>query len=171
MKNHGKLEVPDLHVHTIYTMVPVYILYRQNDSPKTRSSMILRKRTARLDINTNRDDVQSKNARKVLANISNVRGETIANVDWGGMEEGCARAMHGRGRRIIDPRLLTMLRRSAPGFHRPGRHCLHQARSAVRCWSSRMKGALHPTENPATGEWGGSLLRSFPYLLFASPKM
>ena len=32
--------------------------------------------------------------------------------------------------------------------HRPGRHCLlHQARSAVRCWASRMKGELHPTRN------------------------
>ena len=34
-----------------------------------------------------------------------------------------------------------------PGFHRPGRHCLHRARSAVRCWASRIKGELHSTKN------------------------
>ena len=28
----------------------------------------------------------------------------------------------------------------------PSRHCLHQARSAVRCRASRMKGELHPTK-------------------------
>ena len=28
--------------------------------------------------------------------------------------------------------------RSTSGFHQPGRHCLHQARSAVRCSASRM---------------------------------
>ena len=29
-------------------------------------------------------------------------------------------------------------------FHRPGRHRMHQARRAVRCSASRMKGELHP---------------------------
>ena len=42
--------------------------------------------------------------------------------------------------------------RSTSGFHRPGTHCLHQARSAVRRWASRMKGELHPTKNRL---WGG----------------
>ena len=41
--------------------------------------------------------------------------------------------MHGRSRMTIDPRTPTsMPGRSMLGFHRPGRHCLHQARSAVR---------------------------------------
>ena len=36
---------------------------------------------------------------------------------------------------------------STSGFHQPGRHCLHQARSAVRCSASRMKGEVHPSKN------------------------
>ena len=47
----------------------------------------------------------------------------------------------------IDPRIPTMSGRSTSGFHQPGRHCLNQARSAVRCWASRMKGELHPSKN------------------------
>ena len=35
--------------------------------------------------------------------------------------------------------------RMASGFHRTGRHCLHQARSAARCRVSRTKDGLHPT--------------------------
>ena len=54
--------------------------------------------------------------------------------------------MHGRSRVTIDPRTPTMPGRSTPGFHQPGRHCLHQARSAVRCSASRMKGELHPSK-------------------------
>ena len=49
---------------------------------------------------------------------------------------------YGRSRRTIDPRIPTMPGRSTSGFHQPGRHCLHQARSAVRCSASRMKGEL-----------------------------
>ena len=38
--------------------------------------------------------------------------------------------MHGRRSRMpIDPRIPTMSGRSMSGFHRPDRHCLHQARS------------------------------------------
>ena len=55
--------------------------------------------------------------------------------------------MHGRSRMTIDPRIPKMPGRSTSGFHRPGRPCLHQARSAVRCPASRMKGELHPTKN------------------------
>ena len=44
-----------------------------------------------------------------------------------------------------------MLGRSISGFHQPGRHCLHQARSAVRCSASRTKGKLHPTKNKGGG--------------------
>ena len=49
--------------------------------------------------------------------------------------------MHGRSRMTIDPCIPTMPGRSSSGFHRPGRHCLHQARSAGRCSASRMEGA------------------------------
>ena len=47
----------------------------------------------------------------------------------------------------IDPRIPTRPERSMSGFHRPGRHFLHQAQSAVRWRASRMKGELHPTKN------------------------
>ena len=53
--------------------------------------------------------------------------------------------MHGPSRMAIDPRILTLPGRSMSGFHRPGRHRLDQARNAVRCPASRMKGELHPT--------------------------
>ena len=46
----------------------------------------------------------------------------------------------------INPRFPTIPGRSMSGFHRPCRHCLHQARSAVRCSANRMRGALHPTK-------------------------
>ena len=54
--------------------------------------------------------------------------------------------MHGRSRMTIDPRTPTMPGRSMSGFHRPGRHCMHRAQSAVGRWASRMKGELHPTK-------------------------
>ena len=60
---------------------------------------------------------------------------------------GMLKIMHGHNGMTIDPRILEMPRRSTLGFRRPGRHCLHQARSAVRCWASRTKGELHPTKN------------------------
>ena len=59
--------------------------------------------------------------------------------------------MHGRSRMIIDPPIPTMLGRSMSVFHRPGKHCLHQARSAVRSPASRMKGEPHPTKNRLKG--------------------
>ena len=62
---------------------------------------------------------------------------------WGGV----LIIMHGRSGMTIDPRIPTIPGRRTSGFHRPGRHCLHQARSAARCWASRMKGELHPTKN------------------------
>ena len=60
--------------------------------------------------------------------------------------------MHGRSRMTIDPRVPTMGGRSMPGFPKPGRHCLHQARSIVRCSASRMQGELHPSKNRSYGE-------------------
>ena len=54
-------------------------------------------------------------------------------------EGGVTQFVHGRSRMTIDPRIPTMPGRSTSGFHQPGRHCLHQARSAVRCSTSHMK--------------------------------
>ena len=60
---------------------------------------------------------------------------------------GCTQCVHGRSRMTIDPRIPTMAGRSTSDFHQPGRHCLQQARSAVRCSASRMKSELHPSKN------------------------
>ena len=60
---------------------------------------------------------------------------------------GCTQLVHGLSRMNIDPRIPTMPGRSTSSFNQPGRHCLHQARSAVRCSASRMKGELHPSKN------------------------
>ena len=46
----------------------------------------------------------------------------------------------------IDPLVPTISGRSMPGFHQPGRHCLHQARSSVRCSASCRKGELLPAK-------------------------
>ena len=62
---------------------------------------------------------------------------------WGGYSI----LMHGRSRMTIDPRSRNMPGRRTTGVHQPGRHCLHQARSAVRCSASRMKGELHPSKS------------------------
>ena len=62
---------------------------------------------------------------------------------WGGV----LKFVHVRSRMAIGSRIPTMPGRSTSGFHQPGRHCLHQARSAVRCLASRMKGELHPSKN------------------------
>ena len=67
--------------------------------------------------------------------------------DGGGGGGGGAQFVHGRGRVTIDPRIPTMPERSTSNLHQPGRHCLNQARSAVRCSASRMKGELHPSKN------------------------
>ena len=45
--------------------------------------------------------------------------------------------------RSTRPRIPTMPGRITSRSHQPGRHCLHQARSTVRCSASRMKGELH----------------------------
>ena len=55
--------------------------------------------------------------------------------------------MHDRSRMTISLLFPTMPARSMPGLYRPGRHCLHKARSAVRCHASRMKVELHLTKN------------------------
>ena len=60
---------------------------------------------------------------------------------------GCTQFVHGRSRMTVDPRIPIMPGWSTSGFHQQGRHSLHQARSAVRCSASRMKGELHPSKN------------------------
>ena len=62
-------------------------------------------------------------------------------------ERGCSQLMHGRSRMAIDPRIPTMPGRSMSSFHQSGRHFFHEARIAVRCSASRMKGELHPSKN------------------------
>ena len=54
-------------------------------------------------------------------------------------------------RMTIDPRSLTLPGRSASGFNRPGRHRVHQGRSAARRSVSGMGGELHPTKNRGWG--------------------
>ena len=65
--------------------------------------------------------------------------------------EGLLDSMHNRSRMTIDPRIPTLSGRSTSCFHRPGRHDLHRAQSALRCSASRMEGELHPTKNRLRG--------------------
>ena len=60
---------------------------------------------------------------------------------------GCTQFVNGCSRMTIDPRISALPGRRTSGFHQPGRHCLHQARRAVRCSASRTKGGLHPSKN------------------------
>ena len=53
--------------------------------------------------------------------------------------------MYDRSCMPIDPRIPTLPGRTTFGFHRPGRRCLHQGRSAVRCPTSQTKGEMHPS--------------------------
>ena len=72
---------------------------------------------------------------------------------------GTHHVMHGRSRMTIDPRIPPMPRHSTSGFHRPGRYCLHQARSSVRCWASSMEDEPHPSKMTAASGLICSLLR------------
>ena len=56
--------------------------------------------------------------------------------------------MHDRCRMTMDTRIPTTSGRRTLGLHRQGRHCLHQARGAVGCWASRMKGFVASYEEP-----------------------
>ena len=60
---------------------------------------------------------------------------------------GCTQFVHDRSRKTIGLHIATVPGRRTSGFHQPDRHGLHQARSAVRCSASRMKGELHPSKN------------------------
>ena len=75
---------------------------------------------------------------------------------------GCIQFVHGRRRMTIDPRIPNMPRRSTSDFHQPGRHCFHQARSAVRCSARRIERELHPFQEPLvrlTVRTGGGVKR------------
>ena len=78
--------------------------------------------------------------------------DSIARDVWGGGGGG-TRVLHDRSRMTMDRCIPTMPGRRASGFCRPGRHCLHRVRSAVRCWASRMKGELHLTECRLRGDF------------------
>ena len=55
--------------------------------------------------------------------------------------------MHSRSRKAMDPCIPTSRGRTVSDFHRPGRHPVQRARSAVRPWTSRAKGELHPAKD------------------------
>ena len=82
---------------------------------------------------------------------------------WRPLRDGPGRGgliiTHGRSRMTIDPRSPLMPGRTTSGFNLPDRHCWHQARSAVRCWASCMKGELHPTKNHFRGGFSCILRR------------
>ena len=91
--------------------------------------------------------------RRLEENIDSARIYSLGNDIKKGSGEGDGlNAMHGRIRLTIDPRIPIMPGRSTTGFHRRDRHCLHQARGAVRCSASRIKGGLHAARNRS---WGG----------------
>ena len=75
----------------------------------------------------------------------------------GGGEGGEGRGsqfVHGLSRMIIDPRIPTMPGRSTSGVQ-PGRHCLHQARSALRYSVSCMKCGTASFQEPLMRRGGG----------------
>ena len=63
----------------------------------------------------------------------------------------CAHAMHDGSRVPTDPRIPTLPGRGTLSSQRPGRHCLHQSQSTVRCWASRIKDELYPAKNHSSG--------------------
>ena len=79
-----------------------------------------------------------------------LRTKAVGGLGGGG--GGCTQFMHGRSPMTIVPRIPTMPGRSTSSFHQPGIYCLHQARGAVRCSASRMKGELHPSKNRSQDE-------------------
>ena len=72
-----------------------------------------------------------RRSRKKVSNSSRNEEARCAPSLGGG---GSTHAMHGRSRMTIDPCIATSPGRSSLGFHRPGKRCLHQAQSVVRCW-------------------------------------
>ena len=68
-----------------------------------------------------------------------------------------AHFIHSPSIKTIDPRIPTTPGRSTSGFQKPGRHCVHQARGAVKCSVSHRGGDC--TMGGEGGEgivpWGG----------------
>ena len=73
--------------------------------------------------------------------------------------------MNGRSRMTIDSRIHTTPGRSTFGFHRPGKHCSHQARSAVRCSAERGGGGAN---NILTRNQQSELLKSIDVFSYCS---
>ena len=86
-----------------------------------------------------------------LISSSNTSRSSLTTSHSGG--ERCTHVTHGRSRMTIDPRIPTMPGQRTSGFHRPGKHCLHQARRAVKCWASRMECEVHPAGNREGSRW------------------
>ena len=57
-----------------------------------------------------------------------------------GLPNTFAHFMRASSLKTVDPRTLTRSGRSTSGFHRPGRHRAHQARSVVKFSGSCTKG-------------------------------
>ena len=51
---------------------------------------------------------------------------------------GCIRVIHACSHKTVDPPIHLVSGHRF--FHRPGRHCLHQAQSALRCSASVFRG-------------------------------
>ena len=91
------------------------------------------------------DSAQSWRIFNAVRRLVEVLGGGGARMWRGGGGGRCTRLMHNRSVGTVDPRILTVPGRSTSGFHQPGRHRVHQARSAVRCSASRVEGDLRHT--------------------------
>ena len=98
-----------------------------------------RNQLLRAPCSVRKDAIRFESTREERADFFS-RKETARTV-VGRRGKWCPPFVRGRSHMTIDPRIPTMLGRSTSGFHQPRRHGLHQARSAVRCTSSRMKRA------------------------------
>ena len=87
-----------------------------------------------------------KDAYRITGKIARYLGKFLEHVFLDKVG-GCTQFAHGRSRMTVDPHIPTIPGRSTSGFHRPGRHSLHQAQSAVRCSASGMRGEVHPSKN------------------------
>ena len=114
--------------------------------PLTLVSLQSRDKACRLV--TNQADIAcTKHDGTARCSASRMEEELNPTKSHSGGEGGCIQFVHGRSRMTIDPRIPTMPGRSTSGFHHPGRHCLRQARSAVGCSASCMKGELRLSKN------------------------
>ena len=82
-----------------------------------------------------------------VLNIDHDMSEVRRRCSRGGRGAGGTQCVHGRIRMTMDAHIPTIPGRRTSGFDQPRRHCLHHARSAVRCSARRVKGELHPSKN------------------------